>query len=139
LRRIESWWRGSPGAILTPINQELTDGPAQRREVEAEIPWVRVGRPEEGAGGDRVGRLGEAEYVTRTTVFVNGGMTLHPLAPDGEHRPRRRRSRVSEGATARNGPMRLRRRMAPTRCRDWTMAQMRDVDRVGELPEAVMT
>ena len=35
----------APGAILTPINQDLIDHPDKRAEVEAEIPLRRMGRP----------------------------------------------------------------------------------------------
>ncbi len=68
----------APGAILTPINQELIDDPDKRREVEAEIPWGRMGRPEEIAAAISWVASGEAEYVTGTTLFVDGGMTLYP-------------------------------------------------------------
>jgi glucose 1-dehydrogenase len=68
----------APGAILTPINQELIDDPAKRAEVEAQVPWGRLGKPEEIAGTIAWLASPEAEYVTGATIFVDGGMTLYP-------------------------------------------------------------
>ncbi|HEX8076015.1 MAG TPA: SDR family oxidoreductase, partial [Thermoleophilaceae bacterium] len=68
----------APGAILTPINQELMEDPDKRREVESEIPWGRLGKPEEVAAAVAWLAGPEAEYVTGTTVFVDGGMTQYP-------------------------------------------------------------
>jgi glucose 1-dehydrogenase len=67
-----------PGAIATPINRELLADPEKRREVEDEIPWGRMGEPEEIAGAIAWLAGPEAEYVTGTTVFVDGGMLLYP-------------------------------------------------------------
>jgi glucose 1-dehydrogenase len=67
-----------PGAILTPINEELIEDPEKRREVEEEIPWGRLGSPEEVARAIAWLAGPEAEYVTGATLFVDGGMTLYP-------------------------------------------------------------
>jgi glucose 1-dehydrogenase len=68
----------APGAILTPLNTELIEKPEKRQQVEDEIPWGRMGRPEEIAAAIAWLAGPEAEYVTGTTVFVDGGMTLYP-------------------------------------------------------------
>jgi glucose 1-dehydrogenase len=68
----------APGAIRTPINDELEKDPAKRRAVEAEIPWGRLGAPEEIAGAIAWLAGPDAEYVTGSTLFVDGGMTLYP-------------------------------------------------------------
>ena len=68
----------APGAILTPINQDLIDHPEKRREVEEEIPWGRMGSPEEIAAAISWLASAEAEYITGSTLFVDGGMTLYP-------------------------------------------------------------
>lgn len=68
----------APGAILTPINQELIEDRDKRREIEAEIPWGRMGTPEEIAAAVSWLASDEAEYITGSTVFVDGGMTLYP-------------------------------------------------------------
>ncbi len=69
---------GLVGEGLGVGNQELIDDPDKRREVEAEIPWGRMGRPEEVAAAISWVASDEAEYVTGTTLFVDGGMTLYP-------------------------------------------------------------
>ncbi len=68
----------APGAILTPINQTLINDPKQRAAVEAEIPMGRMGQPEEIAAAVSWLASGDADYVTGTTLFVDGGMTLYP-------------------------------------------------------------
>jgi glucose 1-dehydrogenase len=68
----------APGAILTPINQDLMDDPEKRRSVEDEVPWGRLGTPEEIAAAIAWLASDEAEYVVGTTLFVDGGMTLYP-------------------------------------------------------------
>ena len=67
-----------PGAILTPINHELVEDDDKRREVEAQIPWGRIGEPEEIAAAIAWLAGPEASYVTGATLFVDGGMTLYP-------------------------------------------------------------
>lgn len=68
----------APGAVLTPINQELIDHPERRREVEEYIPWGRFGEPEEIAAAIAWLAGPDADYVVGTTLFVDGGMTLYP-------------------------------------------------------------
>jgi glucose 1-dehydrogenase len=68
----------APGAILTPINQELIDDPKARRELEKEIPWRRLGQPEEIAASISWLAGPEADYVVGSTLFIDGGMTLYP-------------------------------------------------------------
>jgi glucose 1-dehydrogenase len=68
----------APGAIRTPINEEAwSDEEAMRRLLKL-IPYGRIGEPED------VGRAAvwlasdESDYVTGTSLFVDGGMTLYP-------------------------------------------------------------
>jgi glucose 1-dehydrogenase len=68
----------APGAILTPINKDLIEHPEKRAEVEKEIPWGRMGKPEEIAAAVAWLAGPEAEYITGTTLFVDGGMTQYP-------------------------------------------------------------
>jgi glucose 1-dehydrogenase len=68
----------APGAILTPINKDLVEDADKRKEVEKEIPWRRLGHPEEIAAAISWLAGPEAEYVTGATLFVDGGMTLYP-------------------------------------------------------------
>jgi glucose 1-dehydrogenase len=68
----------APGAILTPINQDLIDDADKRAAVEAEVPLGRLGQPDEIAAAIAWVSGPEAEYVVGSTVFVDGGMTLYP-------------------------------------------------------------
>ena len=68
----------APGAILTPINEALIEDPAKRREMEEQVPWGRLGDPDEVASAIAWLAGPDAEYVTGTTLFVDGGMTLYP-------------------------------------------------------------
>jgi glucose 1-dehydrogenase len=68
----------APGAILTPINKELEEDEDKGRAVEEEIPWGRLGTPEEVAGAIAWLASDEAEYVVGSTLFIDGGMTLYP-------------------------------------------------------------
>jgi glucose 1-dehydrogenase len=68
----------APGAIATPINKDVLEDEVKRRAVEAEIPWGRFGKPEEIAAAVAWLASDEAEYVTGTTLFVDGGMTAYP-------------------------------------------------------------
>jgi glucose 1-dehydrogenase len=68
----------APGAILTPINKELEENEQKRREVEEEIPWGRLGKPEEIAAAISWLAGDEADYVVGATLFVDGGMSLYP-------------------------------------------------------------
>ena len=68
----------APGAIATPINKDVLEDDVKRRAVEAEIPWGRFGQPEEIAAAVAWLASDEAQYVTGTTLFVDGGMTAYP-------------------------------------------------------------
>ncbi len=66
----------APGMILTPMNQSAIDHPDELRAKEAAIPWGRAGTPEEVA--DLVVFLlsPEADYITGTTVVIDGALSL---------------------------------------------------------------
>jgi glucose 1-dehydrogenase len=68
----------APGAIATPINKDVLEDDVKRRAVEAEIPLGRFGEPDEIAAAVAWLASPEAEYVTGTTLFVDGGMTAYP-------------------------------------------------------------
>lgn len=67
-----------PGAIQTPINRSAWDSPEALKDLLTLIPYGRIGQPED------VGKLAawlasdESDYITGTTVFIDGGMTLFP-------------------------------------------------------------
>lgn len=68
----------APGAIATPINQDVLDDPEERAKVEAEIPLGRWGEVSDVARAVAWAASHEASYVVGSTIFVDGGMTLYP-------------------------------------------------------------
>lgn len=68
----------APGAIQTPINKPAWETPAALDKLLELIPYNRIGQPED------IGKLAawlvsdEADYITGTTIFMDGGMTLYP-------------------------------------------------------------
>lgn len=65
----------APGAIATPINQKVLDDPQAKANAISEIPWGRFGKPEEVASVALFLASDEAEYVTGSTYYVDGGLT----------------------------------------------------------------
>ncbi len=65
----------APGAIATPINEAVLEDPTARENAIREIPWGRFGRPEEVAAVAAFLASDEAEYVTGSTYYVDGGLT----------------------------------------------------------------
>jgi len=65
----------APGAIATPINQNVLDDPRAKEEAVSEIPWGRFGRPEEVAAVAAFLASDDADYVTGSTYYVDGGLT----------------------------------------------------------------
>jgi glucose 1-dehydrogenase len=67
-----------PGAIQTPINKSAWDTPEALDKLLTLIPYNRIGHPED------IGKLAawlasdESDYITGTTIFCDGGMTLYP-------------------------------------------------------------
>ncbi|NJQ01193.1 glucose 1-dehydrogenase [Streptomyces sp. PLAI1-29] len=68
----------APGAIATPINEEVLADPERRGAVEAQIPWGRWGEAAEIARVVTFLASEQAEYIVGSTVYVDGGMTLYP-------------------------------------------------------------
>lgn len=65
----------APGAIATPINQAVLDDPEAKAEAVSEIPWGRFGHPEEVAAVAAFLASDDADYVTGSTYYVDGGLT----------------------------------------------------------------
>jgi len=73
----------SPGAIRTPINTAAWSTPEAYESLLRLIPYKRIGEPED------IGRAAvwfasdESDYVTGTSLYVDGGMTLYPEFASG--------------------------------------------------------
>ena len=68
----------APGAIQTPINRDVWSDPAQLQDLLTKIPLRRLGTVDDVARMVVVLVSDAAGYVTGTTLFVDGGMTLYP-------------------------------------------------------------
>jgi glucose 1-dehydrogenase len=68
----------SPGAVRTPINMDAWGTRESYNSLMALIPCKRIGEPME------IGRAAvwlasdDSDYITGTTIYVDGGMTLYP-------------------------------------------------------------
>lgn len=63
-----------PGAIYTPIDADIQSKPEEERQLMAEIPLGRWGKPEEVAELAVYLASDAAAYVTGSTFFIDGGM-----------------------------------------------------------------
>jgi glucose 1-dehydrogenase len=68
----------SPGAIRTPINRQAWETPEAYSELLKLIPYKRIGEPEDIARAAVWLASDEADYITGTSLYVDGGMTLYP-------------------------------------------------------------
>ncbi|HKN73772.1 MAG TPA: glucose 1-dehydrogenase [Candidatus Acidoferrum sp.] len=64
----------APGAIETPINKNLLNDPVELEALLKNIPLRRLGKPEDAASLAVFLASEESNYVTGTTMFVDGGL-----------------------------------------------------------------
>jgi glucose 1-dehydrogenase len=67
----------APGAIRTPINQDLLTQPELLRTLKENISLGRIGETHEVSSVVAFLASDEAAYVTGATYFVDGGLTWH--------------------------------------------------------------
>ena len=67
-----------PGAIRTPINTEAWSTPEAYKSLMTLVPYKRIGEPDDIAQAAVWLASDASDYVTGTTLFVDGGMTLYP-------------------------------------------------------------
>ncbi|SFU72224.1 glucose 1-dehydrogenase [Pustulibacterium marinum] len=68
----------APGAIATPINEDVWKDDEKRKELLKLIPYGRIGEPEDIAETVLWLVSDKSDYVNGTTIFVDGGMSLYP-------------------------------------------------------------
>ena len=73
----------SPGAIRTPINRDAWGTEEAYRALLTKIPYGRIGEPADVARAAVWLASDQADYITGTTLYVDGGMTLYPSFMDG--------------------------------------------------------
>ncbi len=69
----------SPGAILTEMNSATLSVPEVRARLVSRIPWNRLGDVEDCVGACVFLASTEADYVTGTTLYVDGGLLLRKM------------------------------------------------------------
>ena len=73
----------SPGAIATPINTSAWNTPEAEAELLELIPYQRIGQPKDIARAAVWLASDDSDYITGTSIFVDGGMTLYPGFREG--------------------------------------------------------
>lgn len=68
----------SPGAIKTRINKPVWNDPKRAEELLKLIPYRRIGEVEDVARPVAWLVSDAADYITGTTLYIDGGMTLYP-------------------------------------------------------------
>ena len=68
----------APGAIRTPINRPAWETEEALRRLLTLVPYGRIGEPEDVAKAAVWLASDESDYVTGTSLFVDGGMALYP-------------------------------------------------------------
>jgi len=66
----------APGSINTSMNKDIMEDPQKKKQEEEKIPMRRIGEPEEIAKVAFFLASTDASYITGTTVYVDGGLTL---------------------------------------------------------------
>jgi glucose 1-dehydrogenase len=58
------------------LNKEILEDTEQKKRKENEIPMHRIGKPEEIAKIALFLASNDASYITGTTIYTDGGLTL---------------------------------------------------------------
>ena len=66
----------APGAIETPINTTLLQNPVKLKSLLGQIPLARLGQPDDVAGLAVFLASEDAAYVTGSTYYVDGGLSV---------------------------------------------------------------
>jgi len=68
----------APGAIKTPINEDAWGTPEALQKLKKLIPYGRIGEPDDVGSAAVWLASDESDYITGTTLYVDGGMTCYP-------------------------------------------------------------
>ncbi|MEL6925698.1 MAG: SDR family oxidoreductase, partial [Bacteroidota bacterium] len=68
----------APGAIQTPINRSAWETPEALSKLMQLISYDRIGQTEDIGNAAVWLASDESDYITGTTLFVDGGMTCYP-------------------------------------------------------------
>jgi glucose 1-dehydrogenase len=68
----------APGAIETEVNRKTWSQAEEREDLLKLIPYGRIGTPDDVARAAVWLASDDSDYVTGTTLFVDGGMSLYP-------------------------------------------------------------
>ncbi|MDQ4072751.1 MAG: glucose 1-dehydrogenase [Thermoproteota archaeon] len=66
----------APGAIATDMNKDILNDTDKKKQTEQKIPVKRIGEPEEIASVALFLASPAASYITGTTIYADGGLTL---------------------------------------------------------------
>jgi glucose 1-dehydrogenase len=66
----------APGAIATDMNKDILNDEEKKKQTEQKIPLRRIGEPEEIAHVALFLDSPAASYITGTTIYADGGLTL---------------------------------------------------------------
>jgi len=73
----------APGAIRTPINTAAWQTPQAYKALMELVPYKRIGEPDDIARAAVWLASDQADYITGTSLIVDGGMTLYPGFSEG--------------------------------------------------------
>ena len=65
----------APGAIETPINTALLNDPVKLKALLGNIPLARLGKPADVSSAVAFLASSDADYITGTTLVIDGGLT----------------------------------------------------------------
>ena len=68
----------APGAVRTPINKSAWETPEAYNELTKLIPYNRIGEPEDIGRAAAWLASDQADYITGTSLIIDGGMMLYP-------------------------------------------------------------
>jgi len=68
----------APGAVRTQINAHAWNTPQAYADLMTLVPYKRIGEPEDIAEAAVWLASDQSDYMTGTTLFIDGGMTLYP-------------------------------------------------------------